>query len=118
MPAATFPAPPRPAGLRGAGRREGPVGVEHVGDPAAHAGREVPARRAEHDDAAAGHVLAAMVADTLDDGVRPGVANREALAGKAAEERPAAGRAVEDGVPDDDVVLRGEGSRFGRADEI
>jgi hypothetical protein len=45
--------------------------VEHVGDAAGHAGREVAARGAEDDHAAAGHVLAAVVAHGLDDGVTP-----------------------------------------------
>ena len=44
------------------------VVVQHVGDPAAHPGREVAAGRPDHDDAAAGHVLAPVVADSLDDG--------------------------------------------------
>ena len=74
-------------------------------------GGEVAPGRAEHDDAPAGHVLAAVVADALDDGVRARVAHREALAGQPAEERAAARRAVEDGVADDDVLLGGEGRR-------
>ena len=44
-----------------------PSAFEHVGDAAAHAGGEVPAGAAEHDDAAAGHVLAAVIADAFDD---------------------------------------------------
>ena len=63
---------------------------------------------AEHDDAAAGHVLAAVVADALDDGVRAGVAHGEALARQAAEERPAGGGAVQHGVADDHVLLGAE----------
>src|SRR3954469_14338297 len=61
--------------------------VEHEREAAAHAGGEVAPGRAEHDDAPAGHVLAAVVADALDDRVRARVAHREALAGAAAEER-------------------------------
>ena len=82
--------------LHVAPRAERAVLVEHVGDAAAHARGEVAAGRAEHDDDAAGHVLAAVVADALDDGARAGVAHGEALAGEAAEERPARRRAVED----------------------
>ena len=41
--------------------------VEHIGDAARHAGREVAAGLADDDDDAAGHVFAAMVADALDD---------------------------------------------------
>ena len=95
---------------------EAAVLVEHVGDAAAHAGREVAAGAAEHDDAAAGHVLAAVVADALDDGARARVADGEALAGEAAEERPAGGRAVEDGVADDHVLLGDERRVLGRPD--
>ena len=41
--------------------------VEDLRHAAGHAGREVAAGLAEHDDAAAGHVLAAVVADALGD---------------------------------------------------
>ena len=63
--------------------RELPGLVVDVGDAAAHAGGEVAARRPEHDDAPAGHVLAAVVPDALDHRVRAGVAHREALARRA-----------------------------------
>ena len=59
----------------------------------------------EHDDGASGHVLAAVVADTLDDGHRTGVADAEALTGDTADEGFTGGRAVERDVADDDVVL-------------
>ena len=93
--------------------------VEDVGDAAAHAGGEVAPGRPEHDHAAAGHVLAAVVADALDDGVGARVAHREALAREAAEERAPRGRAVEDGVADDHVLL-GDGTcaSVGRPDAI
>src|SRR5215213_10077887 len=85
---------------------EGAVLVEHVSDAARHAGREIaPGLSDDHDDAA-GHVLAAMVAGTLDDGDRAGVPDREALAGDAAEVALAGDRAVEHGVADDDRALR------------
>ena len=95
---------------------EAAVLVEHVGDAAAHPGGEVAPGAAEHDDVAAGHVLAAVVADALDDGVGARVAHGEPLAGEPAEERLAPGRAVEDGVADDHVLLRGEGRALGRPD--
>src|SRR5579885_263573 len=91
--------------LRVAARGEGAVLVEDVGEAAAHPGGEVASRRAEHDHAAAGHVLAAVVADALDDGARARVAHGEPLAREPAEERAAGGRAVEDGVADDHVLL-------------
>src|SRR5829696_10597661 len=75
-------------------RGELALGVEHVGDPAAHAGGEVAPGRAEHDHAAAGHVLAAVVTRALDDRAGARVAHREALAGEPAEERAPARRPV------------------------
>ena len=42
--------------------------IEHVGDAAAHAGGEVAAGLAEHDDQAVGHVFAAVIAEAFDDG--------------------------------------------------
>src|SRR3954452_17240867 len=47
---------------------EGAVLVEHEGQAAAHARGGVAARGPEDDDAPAGHVLAAVIADLLDDG--------------------------------------------------
>ena len=75
--------------------RTAAVRVVDIGDAARHAGGEVAADLAEHDDDAAGHVFAAMVAGALDDGDRAGVAHREALAGHAVEEGLALDRAVE-----------------------
>ena len=71
-------------------------------------GAEVAPGRAEHDDAAAGHVLAAVVADALDDRSGAGVAHAEPLADDAAQEDLAAGRAVGDDVAGDDVLLGDE----------
>ena len=87
------------------------VGVVDVGDAAGHAGAEVAAGVAEHDHAAAGHVLAAVVADALDDRGGARVAHAEALADDAAEEDLAAGRAVPDHVAGDDLVLGDERRR-------
>ena len=85
--------------------REVAVGVEHIGDAAAHAGREVAPGPPEHDHPPAGHVLAAVIADTFDHDRRAAVADAETLAGHAADVALAAGRAVERDVADDDVVL-------------
>ena len=62
----------------------------------------------EHHHPTTGHVLAAVVADALDDRGRAGVPHREPLADDAAEEHLARGRAVEDHVAGDDVVLGDE----------
>ncbi len=81
------------------------VRVVDVRHTARHARREVAPGRPEDDDLAAGHVFAAVVADALDDGVRARVAHREPLADHAAKEGLAAGRAEQDHVARDDVVL-------------
>ena len=94
--------------------RERAVGIEHVGDAAAHAGGEVAAGPPEHDHAPAGHVLAAVIADAFDHRLRAAVADREPLAGNAAHERLAARRAVQRDVADDHVLFsreRGVGRR-------
>ena len=62
--------------------------------------------RTEHDDAAAGHVFAAVIADGFDDRMHAAVAHAEALARHAADVRLAAGRAIQRDVADDDVLLR------------
>ena len=80
--------------------------IQHIGDAAAHARGEVAAHGADHHHAAAGHVLATVVADALDDGLGAAVADGETLAGTAAEEGLAAGGAVEGHVADDDVLRR------------
>jgi hypothetical protein len=90
--------------------------VEYVGDAAAHAGGEVAAGLAQDHDPAAGHVLAAVVADPLDHRVGAGVAYGEPLAGLAAEERSAARRPVEDRVAGDHVVFGDERRPVGWAD--
>ena len=59
----------------------------------------------EHDHPAAGHVLAAVVADALHDRPRARVAHGEALTRQAAEERPPGGGPVQHGVADDHVLL-------------
>src|SRR5262249_34580003 len=88
--------------------------VEHVGDPARHPGRKVPAGVAEHDHPAPRHGLATVVAHALHYGQDTAVADAEALAGHAAHVGLAAGGAVEGHVADDDVVLGGEAGGAGR----
>ena len=79
--------------------------------PAAKLRGVITSRAAEHDDGAAGHVFAAVVAGALDDRGRAGIAHAEALAGDAPEIRLAVDGAVHHRVADDDVVLglRGAG---------
>src|SRR3972149_3550048 len=83
------------------------VEVEDVGDAARHARGEVAPGPTDDHDAAAGHVLAPVVAHALDDRGDAAVAYAEALPGDAAEGGLAARRAVERDVTDDDVLLGG-----------
>ena len=57
--------------LRFSRRVEQVVRVVDVGDAARHARGEVATGRPEDDDAPAGHVLTAVVADAFDDAVAP-----------------------------------------------
>lgn len=78
---------------------EVPVLIQHIGDAAGHAGCKVLAGLAQHDDGAAGHVLAAMVADALHNGRCAGVADAEALTGHAGDEGLAAGGTIQATLP-------------------
>ncbi len=90
--------------------------VEHECDAAAHPRREVSSGPADDEHGAAGHVLAAVVADAFDHRDRSGVAHGESLTRDTADERLAAGGAVQRDVADDDVVLarRRRAARGGR----
>src|SRR5207249_10908688 len=70
-----------------------------------------------HNDIAASHVLAAVVADDFDDCVDARIADRKALAGHAADEHLAARRAVKRYVAGDDIFLRRERAAFGRVED-
>src|SRR6478736_4763214 len=87
------------------------VRVEEKRLAAGHPGAEVATVRAEDDDRAAGHVLAPVVADALNDRKCARVAHGEPLAGRAGAEELAAGRAVEHGIAEEariaDVARRG-----------
>ena len=92
--------------------------VQHIGDAAGHAGREITAGIADDDDDAAGHVFAAMVSDAFHDCDGAGIADGEALTGNAAEIAFALDRAVEHRVADDDGVFRRDfRRRFRRIDD-
>ena len=58
-----------------------------------------------------------MVADPLDDGVGPRVADREPFPGQAPEESPARRRAIQHGVADDDRLVRQEQRPFWRTND-
>src|SRR5581483_11453612 len=79
--------------------------VEHPGDAAGHTGREVATGGTEDDHTTAGHVLTAVVADTLGDDAGAGVAYAAPFADPTADEDLTAGRAVRQRVAGDDVLL-------------
>src|SRR5690349_10272433 len=84
------------------------VFVEDVCKAAAHSGCEVTAACTEHDHQTICHVFTAVIANTLDDRGRSGIANGETLSCNAVEESFAAGGSVKGDIPDDDVLLRGK----------
>ena len=56
-------------------------GAQNVGETAGHAGTEIQTQRTEHQNDAAGHVFAAVLADAFDHRERAAVAHRKAFAG-------------------------------------
>ena len=88
--------------------------VQHIGYAARHARREIAAGRAEHDDNAAGHVFAAVIADALDHRNGARVAHRKTFASDAAEIDLAGNRAIEHGIADDDRLFRHDLSGLAR----
>src|SRR5208337_1380807 len=80
--------------------------IKDVGDAAGHSRRKVAPRASQHHDQALGHVLAAVVANALDDCGGAGIAYRKPLTGHAVEVRLTAGGAVEADVANQDILLR------------
>ncbi len=89
--------------------------IKHIGDAARHARREIAPRLPDHDNHAAGHIFAAVVAHTFDNRNRTGVAHGETLARNAAEIALAFKRAVEHRIADDDRILGDDARVFRRA---
>src|SRR5437016_793344 len=69
--------------------------IQHVSDPARHAGGEVLAGICQADDQAPSHIFAAVIAQAFDDSRCPGIAYRESLTGAAVKECLARGCSVE-----------------------
>src|SRR5204863_7867072 len=80
--------------------------IEHVQLAAAHARSGVQPDLAEDDDRAAGHVLARVIAHSLDDRESAGVADTEPLPGAAGAEELAACRTVEGRVAEQHRIAR------------
>src|SRR5436305_15044968 len=77
-----------------------------VSDAAAHSCREITPGASQHDNGAAGHVFAAVIACSFDDSACTGVAHAETLAGHAAEIGFALDCAIHHRIADDDVLFR------------
>src|ERR671924_344842 len=92
------------------------VFVQDVSDAAGHARGKIAPRFADDHDPSPGHVLAPVVAHTLDDCPHSAVAHREPLAGHAANISLAAGCAVKCDVADDDVFLGSKRRTLGRVE--
>src|SRR5204862_6019426 len=80
--------------------------VEDIGNAPTHSGREISAARSEHHDQTVSHVFAAVVTDSLHNRGRAGIADGEAFARDAAEERLAASGAIEHDIADQNVFFR------------
>ena len=75
--------------------------VVQIGATAGHAGAEVGPDRAQHDDRAAGHVLAAVRSYALDDSLSAAVPDGEAHPGPTDKVEPPSGRPVQHRVAGD-----------------
>src|SRR5277367_3790690 len=85
--------------------------AKNVGKAAGHAGAKIQSERAEDEDDAAGHVFAAVLADTLDNRQGAAIANGEALSSTACDEELAGGGTVKNGVAGENVAAaRGGGA--------
>ena len=80
--------------------------VDDVRKTTAHTRCEVPARPAQHNDAASGHVFATMIAHAFDHRNRAAVTDRKALARDAADQRFTRSCAIGRDVTDNDVLFR------------
>ena len=79
-------------------------GAQNISETTGHPGTEIPTERAENQNDAAGHVLAAVLADSLDDCERAAVANGEAFSGAARDEELAGCSAVQHGVSRENIT--------------
>ena len=91
--------------------------VVDVRDAAAHAGGEVAAGVAENDDAAAGHVFAAVITHAFYNGLDTGVADGKPFAGFTADKGFAGSSAIEGDIADDAVLFRYESGVNGGVDD-
>src|SRR2546423_7356699 len=91
------------------------LGAEDVGETAGHSRAKVQTERTEHEDDAASHVFAAVLADTFNYGKGAAVADAETLAGASCDIELARCCAVENGISGENVATarRGRPGRNG-----
>src|SRR5579883_2707993 len=82
--------------------------IQHIGHASGHTSAKVRPGFAEHNDDTAGHVFAGVRANALNHSQGAAVAHRETLARASSREELPAGRAVEHGIAQDGVLVRGE----------
>src|SRR5258708_5834934 len=85
------------------------LGAQNVSQAAGHTRSEIQTERPEDDDDATGHILAAVLADTLDYGESSAVADSETLPTAAGDKELARGSTVEHGVSGKNVTAPGSG---------
>jgi hypothetical protein len=93
------------------------VDVENVGNTTRHTGGEVATSAAEAENTTTSHVLATVVAHTLNDGGDTRVTHSETLSGNTTEETSTSGSAVQADVTNDHVLLSLEDGGAGRVDD-
>ena len=95
------------------------VAVPHISYSSTHPGREVAACRPEDYSAAAGHILAPVVTDPLDDSYRTAVTDTKPLAHLTVDVHFASRSPVKQRIAGDDVLFRGEcGTLRGAHDDL
>src|SRR5579864_1101206 len=88
--------------------------VENVGDTAAHAGSEISAASAQHNDETVGHIFASVITHAFDHRSRARISHCKTLARHAIEKCFAAGGAIERNVANQNIFFRCEMRLFWR----
>src|SRR2546421_1407072 len=85
------------------------LGAEDIGETAGHSRAKVQTQRAKHEDDTAGHVFAAVLADTFDYSKGAAVTDAETLASASCDIELAGGSTVEDGIARENVATSRRG---------
>src|SRR3972149_9772268 len=85
-----------------------PVTIQHIGNATAHTCGKIAASVAQYHDRATGHVFATMIAYALDHRCCTGISYRKTLPGNTTKITLTTDRAVQYGVPDNNILLRND----------